>query len=176
MSKELLRDDSLPYREYIVRPGEALDYGIEWANWLANRWFAGIPFAAASAIRPRASTGFEYSTAAGGMSGSAAVPSVEPDWLSLINVGDTLLDGSVIWTKQAISNASLISTVSGSVWTPDSPVTVSSQTLAGTRAMTIATMPSNIADSDYYLFNTITLANGVQKSGVFLLRSRVKKI
>jgi hypothetical protein len=176
MSKELLRDDSLPYREYLVRPGDALDFGIEWANWLANRWFSGIPFAAGSVIRPRASTGFEYLTVAGGMTGAAEIPSVEPDWLSLINLGDTLVDGAVTWTKQAISNASLVSTVSGSVWTPDSPITVSGQSLAGSRAMTIATMPSNIPDGDYYLFNVITLANTVQKTGTFLLRSRAKKI
>lgn len=176
MTRELIRDDSLPYREYLVRPGEILDFAIEWANWLANRWFAGIPFAAASVIRPRVSTGFEYLTVAGGMTGAAAIPAVEPNWPSLINIGDTLIDGAVIWTKQAISNASLASTVGASVWTPDSPVTVSGQNLIGSRALVLATMPSNIPDGDYYLFNEITLANTVQKIGTFLLRSRAKKI
>lgn len=174
MSKELLRDDSLPYREYIMRPGDALDYGIEWANWLANRWFAGIPFAAGSVIRPRESTGFEYLTAAGGMTATAEIPAFEPNWPTII--GATVVDGAVTWVCQAISNASLVSTVSGSVWTPDSPVTVGGQNLVGSRAMVIATMPSNIPDGDYYLFNVITLANTVQKTGTFLLRARAKKI
>lgn len=174
MSKELLRDDSLPYREYIMRPGEVLDYGIEWARWLANRWFAGIQFAAGSVIRPRVSTGFEYLTTAGGMTGAAEIPTVEPDWPTI--VGAIIVDGAVTWVCQPISNASLISTVSGSVWTPDAPVTVSGQNLVGSHAMTLATMPSNIPDGDYYLFNTITLANAVQKTGTFLLRARAKKI
>lgn len=176
MTRELIRDDSLPYREYIMRPGEALDYGIDWSKWLANRWFAGVVFAAGAVIRPRIPTGFEYSTVAGGMTGSEAIPAVEPAFASLQNIGDTLIDGAAIWTKQAISNASLISTISVSVWTPDTPVTVGSQALIGNQTMAIATFPGNIADGDYYLFNTITLASGIKKTGTFLLRSRAKKV
>lgn len=174
MTRELIRDDSLPYREYLVRPGEILDFSIEWANWLANRWFSGIPFVAGSVIRPRVSTGFEYLTVAGGTTGAAAIPTVEPNWPTI--VGATLVDGAITWVCQAISNASLVSTVSASVWTPDSPVTVSGQNLIGSRSLVLATMPSNISDGDYYLFNTITLASGVQKTGTFLLRARAKKI
>lgn len=174
MTQELQRDDSLPYREYIQRPSEALDYGIEWSQWLANRWLAGVPFAAGSTVRPRKSTGFEYTTVLGGFSAVAAVPTVEPVWPTV--VGATVSDGSITWVCQAISTASLVSTISTSIWTPDAPVTVSGASLSGTRTLVIATFPSNIPDADYYVRNFITLANGTTKEGIFLLRSRAGQI
>lgn len=174
MTQELQRDDSLPYREYIIRPGEALDFGIEWSQWLANRWIAGIPFSAGSVVRPSKSTGFEYLTTAGGLSAAAAIPLVEPIWPAI--VGGMVSDGSITWVCQAISTASLISTISSSSWTVDAPITQSGASLSGTRALVLATDPANTGDGDYYLRNFITLANGTTKEGVFLLRSRVGQI
>jgi hypothetical protein len=174
LTQELQRYDSLPYREYIHRPGEALDYGIEWSQWLANRWIAGIPFAAGSVVRPSKANGYEYLTLAGGMSAAAAIPLVEPVWPTA--VGGIVIDGSIAWICQAISTASLVSTISSSIWTPDNPITQSAASLSGTRAIVIATNPANTADGDYYLRNFITLANSTTKEGIFLLRSRAGQI
>jgi hypothetical protein len=174
LTQELQRDDSLPYREYIIRPGETLDFGIEWSQWLANRWIAGIPFAAGSVVRPKKSTGFEYLTTAGGMSAAAAIPAVEPIWPTVLAA--TLVDGSITWVCQTISTASLVTTISLSIWTPDAPITTSGASLSGTRALVLASNPSNAPDADCYLRNFITLANGAMKEGLFLLRSRAGQI
>lgn len=174
MSKELLRDDSLPYREYFMRPGDNLDFAIEWSHWLSLRWSPGLAFAAGSVIRPRSSTGFEYLTAGGGMTAAAAIPSVEPKWPTAL--GGAVQDGSVIWTCQAISTASLVSSIVSSSWLSDAPVTNAGASLIGYKALVLANAPSNAIDGDYYLRNTILLANALQKVGVFLLKVRTAKI
>lgn len=164
MTQELLRDNSLPYAEFIQRPGETIDYAIEWAGWLANRWSAGASFAVNFEIRPRSSTGFQYSSS-GGYSGA-----IEPTWPTTI--GGTVTDGSITWTCAAIDTTSLASTISSSTWAPGSPLTVGTATLTGTNATGFVTAGSGTADGDYYVRNTVTLASGVVKAGLLLIRIR----
>jgi len=170
VTQELRRDDSLPYREYILRPGEVMNFAFEWSIWLANRWIAGIPVNAGFAIRPRKATGFEYATAAGGFSGSVAPPAIEPAWPIL--EGLQVSDGTVLWTCQAISDSSLESTISSSDWAADSPLTLGGLSRNGTRVAGLVTIGSATADGDYYVRNTITLASTVKKVGTLLMRVR----
>ena len=166
MTQELLRDNSLPYAEFIQRPGETIDYAIEWAGWLANRWYAGTSYSANSKIRPRTATGFQY-VATAGFSGS-----YEPTWPTTI--GGTVTDGSITWTCAAVDTTSLASTPSSSTWSADSPLAVGTATLTGTNATGFVTSPSNTTDGDYYVRNTVTLSSGVVKVGTLLIRVRAK--
>lgn len=167
MTQELLRDDRLPYREYIQRPGEALDYAIEWTNWLANRWLASFPFAANVAVRPVRSTGFQYIAQNSGLSGND-----EPEWPTA--AGQSVVDGSITWLCQLADAWSLATTVASSAWSCDAPLTVSG-TLAGNKSSCIVTVPAGTADGDYYVRNTVTLANTLLKIGTMLLKVRSGK-
>lgn len=100
--------------------GEALPFSIDWTTEFANLWKPNSAYAALSAVRPNEATGFEY-VSSGGQSGS-----VEPTWPT--EGGETITDGSITWTSQALSNASLREritdvdwpAVSGFTITPDS--------------------------------------------------------
>ena len=169
MTQELLRDDSLPYREYVQRPGEILDYAFEWSEFLALRWTPGGNFAANAAIRPVNQTGFQYKATTGGYSSKS-----EPKWPT--RLGDTVLDGSIVWTAVAIDATSLQSAISVSAWTADAGVTVPTTSLTGTNATGFVSVATNTADGDYYVRNTITLANSLQKIGLLLIRVRAGKL
>lgn len=165
MLQELLHDDALPYREILSRPGERLDYGIEWAGWLANRWAAATSLAAGFKVRPIKSTGYQY-VATAGLSGFK-----EPIWPTII--GGTVVDGSITWTCQAADTTSLAATIQSSAWTADLPLTVPTPSLTGTNATAYVDVPSNCSDGDYYVRNTITLqGSGLNKKGLFLFKVR----
>jgi len=174
--QELLRNDALPYAEFYQRPGETLDYAFEWVGFLAQRWFPGIPFALNYAIRPRNPTGFQYVVTTAGLSAGAPTSplSTEPIWPTTATT--TLTDGSVTWTCAAIDNTSLASTISNSTWSADSGVTVGGQSLVATRTGVLVAAASNLADGDYYVRNPVTLASGVVKEGVLLIKVRATKL
>ena len=169
MTQELIRDDSLPYREYVQRPGELLDYAFEWSEYLALRWTPGTNFALNATIRPAVQTGYQYKATVAGWSAK-----FQPNWPT--RIGDTVQDGSVVWTAVAIDTTSLVSTISTSAWTADNPITVPTTSLTGTNATGFVNVPSNAADGDYYVRNTITLANTLQKIGLLLIRVRAGKL
>lgn len=89
----------------------------------ARNWEPGEFFDAGQAVRPRlkrdggkrGATGFEYVPSADGQSGE-----VEPVWPTV--VGQTVADGGLLWTCQAISHASLDATIADPTkvtWTAD---------------------------------------------------------
>lgn len=167
MSLELLRDDALPYREYLLRPGDALDFGFDWSRWLANARRSGAAVAAGYCIRPGKPNGFEY-VATAGVTGSE-----EPVWPT--EIGASVDDGSVSWVCQAASSSSLASLVSSAVWTPDSPVTVSDQTvLSGNITAARITVPALAPDGDYYVFCKMTTVAAKAKTGTLLMRVRAR--
>jgi len=169
MTQELLRDSSLPYFEFFMRPGDKLDYAFEWANWLASRWLPSYGFAINATIRPRKSTGYQYTVTTPGLSGN-----VEPTWPTTL--GATVTDGSVVWTCEAVDTQSLATTISTALWSADSPLTIASSILTGTNSTAYVNVPSNASDGDYYVRNDITLANGLTKEGVLLIKVRAKQI
>lgn len=91
---------------------------------LAQRWIAGADVSATYRIRPLTPTGYEYEVTTAGQSGHR-----EPIWPR--TAGATVTDGSVTWTCRAVSTASLSATVSSVVWSADSGLTISSETLQG---------------------------------------------
>lgn len=93
--------------------GEALPFEINWTHEFANRWTANSAFAAASCVRPSSvalQTGLEY-ISSGGQSGPT-----EPQWPT--SLGETVTDGSITWTAQALSNSSLRERIATDDW-PD---------------------------------------------------------
>jgi hypothetical protein len=107
---------------------ERQDYAFNWTHEFARRWQPYFPFAAAIAIRPstvEGATGFEY-ISSGGVSGAE-----EPVWSE--TSGETVVDGSIIWTAAPMSNASLKHRVNGaSVWTAEAGLTLEDEVTTDT--------------------------------------------
>jgi hypothetical protein len=103
-------------------------------TWLCARtWDAFTYYPTGIRIRPRpidlggesGFTGYEYEATTGGYSGES-----EPRWS-----GTTVTDGTVTWTRYAVSDASLFRRVASAgdvTWSADAPLTVSNQLLITT--------------------------------------------
>ena len=99
-----------------LRVGEVKPYGIDLTSFLANRWVEGEIRSLGECVRPRERSaggsgpnGFEYECTVAGQSGAD-----EPEWP--IVPGDTVTDGSCVWTCRGISNGSLAGTITSSLW------------------------------------------------------------
>jgi hypothetical protein len=100
------------------QPLEArLDYGFYWTREFTRRWEADRPYDIGIVVRPSSVavvTGFEY-ISSGGQSGAE-----EPNWPRTL--AGTIVDGSITWTAQALSTASLLETVATDTWSASDPV------------------------------------------------------
>lgn len=97
--------------------GEKLPIQIDLTDFCESRWNnrrgAGI-YRLNDVVRPTPPnrTGYEYKAVQAGQVGT-----VEPDWPTTL--GEQVNDGSVIWECQAISNDSLMKTITVAVWDGD---------------------------------------------------------
>lgn len=176
--QELLRNDALPYAEFYQRPNTSLDYAIEWGGYLSQRWLPGQNFALNYVVRPRTSTGFQYVASIAGFSGpnTYAGGTPEPAWPTA--AGQTIVDGTVTWTCEAVDTTSLVGTITSSTWTADSGVTIAASSYAGTRSnVIVAAAPTGtLPDGDYYVRNLIGVTNGATYEGVLRISIRNTKL
>jgi hypothetical protein len=69
------------------------------------------------------------------------------------NIGQPVTDGSITWTCQAISDASLRKTVLGiPTWTPETGITASGPSISGT--LTSAVLSGGVDGQDYTVLVT----------------------
>lgn len=134
-------------------PAEERTIAVDLLALCAKFWEPSKPYSAASTVRPTSSTGFEY-VATAGTSGSK-----EPRWPTV--AGQTVIDGSVTWTAQAASTASLnVPTV------PAVPVTPSGLTVAGISiadtTRILATFSGGTDGQDYEAAFTATINGNVR--------------
>lgn len=115
-----------------LKSGEKVPLLIDLTDFCERRWdnksHAGI-YSTGDFVRPTPlrRTGYDYEATTGGQTGV-----VEPSWPTTI--GATVADGSVVWTCRAISNNSLLKTISGSpapAWDGDG-LTISGETVTST--------------------------------------------
>jgi hypothetical protein len=88
--------------EFAQDPSDSLDYAFDFHDEVANLWKPGKDFIVGDVIRPaRAlSTGYQYRCTVAGRTGKT-YPALSR------TLGNTTKDGSVTWTAEAISAASL---------------------------------------------------------------------
>lgn len=131
----------------------------EW-GFLARVWSPGMISAADLTIRPSLPTGYEY-VSSGGQSGQT-----EPRWPKTL--GGTVVDGSVTWTAQAISNDSLVTFISVSEWGADTGITADSETLVATDGVQVTTIfvSGGTAGELYDVSNVVTLDDGSVEESV----------
>ena len=111
-------------------PAEALDYSVEFIAHAARYREPNTDYMTGTRVQPLRSTGLEYNASTGGRTGTS-----EPRWPT--TVGQTVTDGSVVWTAAAISSGSLVRTLSSVVWTLDTGITKSAQTEQGTKSTAV---------------------------------------
>lgn len=147
----------LEIRKACQRSTARLPYGFSWTREFSRKWEADSPFAASVKIRPLGDpTGFQYSSS-GGQSGSE-----EPAWPTAI--GETLTDGSITWTAEAVDGDSLADGIASDTWGPSDPVglTVDAQApLVDPGAqLTAAYLSGGTPGEVYEIENTVTSDNG----------------
>jgi hypothetical protein len=103
-------------------------WGFVWTFEFARRWQPNMGYASGVAVRPntRAQTGFEYVSSGGvskGISTRQPIEKAEPQWEKSAS---SVSDGSIVWTPQPISTASLEERIASEVWSPPSGITVES--------------------------------------------------
>lgn len=109
------------------RPGDVLSWFFDFSNECFRFREPATSYALNTVVRPPVATGYEYkATTAGQTAGSSARPSA-PRWPT--KVGETVTDGSVVWTAQALSAAGIARTVDAKTVSTDTGLTVVSSTL-----------------------------------------------
>jgi hypothetical protein len=155
----------LPYAEYFMRVGEKNTFGIDWADWLANRWAAGELVTAGFVIRPTTPNGFQYPCTVAGESGG-----VEPTWPT--PVGAAITEGSVSWVCEDVDTTSLSNTVQSSVWVAPAGVIITSPTVIGQITGTLLDVTGAVAGTDYLVNNVVTMSDGEVAIGQLKLKVR----
>ena len=147
------------------RSADKVPVQIDWHDYLINLWAPGVAVEQGVTIRPRrsAATGFEYLCATPGVTAKK-----EPRWPTA--VGESVTDGSVVWTSQARSIASQRTSITGSAWDADDGVTLSDQSNADLIYTTF--VDGGEDGEDYEVRNLVTLANGEEKEGVAVVPVR----
>jgi len=99
------------------RAGETKPWGFNWTMRFARKWAPNSPFASLVRARPSSleqQTGFQYRSAGGVSSGA-----VEPRWPDSKKMAAgaiTVRDGSILWTGEAIDDASLAERIDEVDW------------------------------------------------------------
>lgn len=163
MTIELTRDDTRPYAEYVQPKNSKVKYAFDWTDRIARFWAAGTAYSVGTTVRPRASTGYQY-VSSGGVSGSLDPFTSSP--------GQTVTDGSIIWTRQVIDTTSLLTTVQSSAWAGDAGLALTGQTIAGQICTVICDTTGAGEGVDLYLRNTATMVDTSVEVGILFIRVR----
>lgn len=147
-------------------PSETLDYAIDFEEECVQQWQPWLDCPLGLCIRMfRAgqASGYELRVATPGRSGGR-----HPSFLT----GQPTIDGSVIWTPQAISSASVLRAISGTpTWSADAGVVISAQSVADFRA--IAKIGGGTDGQDYSITVTAVGSDGIQMVKTAVLPVRV---
>lgn len=151
-------------------PSAVLDYAVDFESECARTWSKWTDYALNDCIRVYqfgSASGLEWKATTAGR--SAGRP---PNFPTV--VGQTVKDGSVIWTAQALSTSSLVRTISGTpVWTADSGITAANATISGMVA--IADLSGGVDGQDYSVTVIATMSDGNAVPKVCILPVRIPR-
>lgn len=102
-------------------PSAELDYTADFRRHCTRYRDPDTDYSVNVRVQPRKPTGLQYNATTGGRTGA-----MEPRWPT--TVGGTVTDGSVVWTAEAISSASLKRTLSSATWTVTSGIVAGTPT------------------------------------------------
>jgi hypothetical protein len=150
-----------------MHPGDRIDFEVDFETNLTRWHESGRTYAAAVRVRVPARPGFEYEATSGGQTGKA--PPIFPTV-----IGQTVSDGSIVWTCRAVTTSSLTTTLVSAVWSVlDSGVTASGQAVSGQAAT--AFLHGGVDGNDYRVLVTGTMQNGAIMNRLCILPVRVPR-
>lgn len=148
-------------------PEAELDYAVDFEPKCVRQWAALTDFGAGQSIRVfdgGKAVGFEFEPTTPGRTGAR-----KPVFPSAI--GETVDDGSVTWTCRAISNDSVLRTISGTpTWASDD-LTISDEDISGFRAT--AHLAGGEDGKDYVVTVTAETSDGLSIPQTIILPVRV---
>jgi hypothetical protein len=147
-------------------PSATEDYAADFEYECVRRWQPGEDCLLGHCIRyfgAGQASGYEFEVTTPGRTGGR-----HPSFL----VNQPTIDGSVIWTPRAISNASVLRTISGTpIWAAEAGVTISAQAVSDFRG--IAKISGGEDGQDYLVTVTALGSDGVQLVKTAVLPVRV---
>lgn len=148
-----------PHATYdCIRPDEVVPFELDLEGDIIRSWQGGKVYVLGERVRPGSPNGFEYEcTTAGQTKRLRGIK--EPSWPTTI--GQTVVDGSVVWTARALSGNSLARTISGVTYEPPTGVTLSGTgyDLTGGRARLYGMFQGVTASMDASIIAHITYSD-----------------
>ena len=141
-------------------------YGFEWRRELSRRWVKDHSFGTGIVVVPEGdATGWEY-ISSGGRSAE-----LEPVWPTV--EGAEVIDGSIIWTTQPYSLASLVDGIASDTWTTSNPTGLTVEPQAAVveleSQLTSAIMSGGVIGRTYTVENEIVTDLGYEYVARLLL-------
>lgn len=158
--------------------GESKPIGFDLTKYCINYWKGGERQSIGEVVRPRevanggkGPNGYEYRVTTAGQTAEK-----EPSWPT--TVGSTVVNGSVTFTCQAISNDSLWCTIQSSVWEPPTGVSASGESIQNTNGeqKTAAFLDATALVSSDQVVNEVTFVDALSNEFVdsFALKISVR--
>ena len=151
---------SNPIEEFEQDPADVADYSVDFTVECVRYRAPDSSYALNVCVRPAKGTGLQYRATTAGRSGSD-----EPRWPTTI--GQTVQDGSVVWTAEAAGPASLFRQLQSVAWTADTGVTVGSPTMDADACYATANVSGGIHGQSYLIRATATFTDGRVKNRCF---------
>lgn len=128
-------------QEFTKHPGETLDYAADFTGHCVRFREPDTAYAQNVIVQPKRGTGLQYKATTAGVTGTD-----EPRWPT--TAAQTVTDGSVVWTAEAVTTGSQIRTLSSAAWTASSGITVGSPSTLGTRSVVLVSGGTDGQDYD----------------------------
>lgn len=147
------------------RSSETIRIGVDWHDFLASQRQPGSAVALSAVIRParKRATGLQYRCTTAGV--TSGVPTDRLRWPAA--VGAALADGTVVWTAEAMTDASLRTTISASDWPAVDGLTFGAQTSSD--LIYTLLVSGGASGQTYDIEHEITCANGELEEQVMRL-------
>lgn len=144
-------------------PSDVLDYPVDFTGECVRFRMPDTAYAVNTCVRPFKATGLQYKATTAGRTGTQ-----EPRWPE--TAGQTVTDGSVVWTAEAASSSSMIRQLASATWSPDNGVTASGASTDAAAALATAKLSGGVAGQSYLVRVAATFTDGNVRNHCFTLR------
>lgn len=140
-------------------PMSVLDYAFDLTERFSIPRQPNFPYANGAHVRPvENGTGWQYQSSGGVTNGD----DFEPDWPT--ESGETIEDGSLVWTAEAITFDSLRYRIDSVTWTAPDGITLSNELVIDQPAMqeVRVTVAGGAAGEKYRIIGVVTTTTGLE--------------
>lgn len=145
-------------------PDVAAQYTIDWHDALIGQPLRAMPFAAGAFVQAQSDTGWYYECTTAGRTGAHY-----PSWPRA--AGETVQDGSVVWTARHPSSSS-VPAVASAAWSVPSGITKDSQSESGVLTHIVLSGGTDGEDYEITCRMTPTVGNPIEQTITVPVRSQ----